>query len=83
MSEALHITERFARVNATTLSYQMTIDDPNVYDKPWTVSIPFARDDTYQMYEYACHEGNQAPALMLGGARQLEKEAAAGGAKIP
>jgi hypothetical protein len=74
-SEALHLVERFTRVDADTISYEMTIDDPNVYAKPWKVSVPLARSENYQMFEYSCHEGNQAIALMLRGARAQERAA--------
>jgi len=40
------------------ISYEVTIDDPNVYSRPWKVAIPLGRDSNYQIYEYACHEGN-------------------------
>jgi hypothetical protein len=46
-----------------------------VYAKPWTVSIPFTRDDGYRIFEYACHEGNQATGLILRGARVQEQDA--------
>lgn len=75
-SEAMHIVERFTRVDANTISYEMTVDDPNVYAKPWTFSVPLVRDDRYQIFEYACAEGNQAIGLMLRGARTLERESA-------
>ena len=54
----------------------MTIDDPDVYERAWTVSVPLMRNDSYQLFEYACHEGNQAMELMLGGARAQERQAA-------
>jgi len=73
----LHIVERFTRVDAKTLNYEMTVEDPAVYREPWKVSFAWTRDDTYQMFEYACHEGNQAIGLILGGARVQEQEAAA------
>ena len=57
-SASMRVVERFTRVDATTLHYEMTVDDADVYTRPWTVSIPLRRDDDYQMYEYACHEGN-------------------------
>src|SRR5882762_500185 len=61
-STALHLVERFTRVDADTIDYEVTIDDPNVYTKPWKVAIPLNRDPTYVIYEYACHEGNVAVA---------------------
>jgi hypothetical protein len=58
-TEALHLVERFTRVSDDTLNYEVTIEDPKVYAAPWTVAGPMIRDDTYKMYESACHEGNQ------------------------
>jgi hypothetical protein len=68
-SESLHVVERFTRTNAGTIDYRVTIDDPTYYTKPWTVSIPLVRDDTYQIFEYACHEGNRAMEGILRGGR--------------
>jgi hypothetical protein len=73
-SAALHLVERFTRVNADTISYSATIEDSNVYARPWTFSIPLSRRDDYRIFEYACHEGNQATELILRGARTLERE---------
>ncbi len=75
-SEALRLVERFARVDADTISYQVTIEDPNMYTRPWTVAIPLSRDESYQMFEYACHEGNRAIEHVLSAARAAEKRAA-------
>jgi hypothetical protein len=59
-SEGMKVVERFTRTDANTINYSVTITDPKVYSKPWTVSLPLNRDDTYQMFEYSCHEGNYA-----------------------
>jgi hypothetical protein len=67
------VVERFTRTDADTLSYEVTIEDPAMYTKPWKVSIPLARQEGYRMFEYACHEGNQAVELILGGARAKER----------
>jgi len=74
-TEALHVVERFTLVDADTIGYEVTIEDPEVYAKPWKVVMPVSRDQDYQMYEYACHEGNTAIELILGGARAEEKAA--------
>jgi hypothetical protein len=74
-SDALHVVERFKRVSAGTIHYEVTIDDPNVYTRPWKLAIPLERDDQYVFYEYACHEGNHAVENVLRGARALEKQA--------
>jgi hypothetical protein len=75
-SEALRLVERFTRVDADTINYEVTIEDPNVYTRPWTVAIPLSRDDSYQMFEYACHEGNRAIENTLSMARAAERRAA-------
>jgi hypothetical protein len=75
-TENLHITERFTPIDAQTLQYEITIDDPQIYAAPWKVAFPLARDGAYQMFEYACHEGNQAIELILRGARVQERRAA-------
>jgi hypothetical protein len=74
-SDALHVVERFKRVSAGTIHYEVTIDDPKVYTQPWKLAIPLERDDEYVFYEYACHEGNHAVEHVLRGARALEKPA--------
>ncbi|MEQ1911945.1 MAG: hypothetical protein ABMA15_24205, partial [Vicinamibacterales bacterium] len=71
-SDALHVVERFTRVGANTIHYQVTIDDPKKYTRPWTLAIPLERDDQYQIYEYACHEGNHSVENMLRAARVAE-----------
>jgi hypothetical protein len=71
-SEALHVVERFTRVDADTINYEATIDDPNVYTRPWKVAMPLSRDENYHIYEYACHEGNEAVEIVLRGGRTLD-----------
>jgi hypothetical protein len=53
------------------------IKDPKVYTRPWTVAIPLVRDDTYQFFEYSCHEGNYAMANALSFGRKRDAEEAA------
>jgi hypothetical protein len=72
-SQKLRLTERFTRVDADTLEYEVTIEDPDVYTAPWKVVIPLARDPEYVMFEYACHEGNRAVENILSGGRALER----------
>ena len=74
-SDALHVVERFTRTDQNTIDYKVTIDDPKVFTKPWTVSIPLSSDESYQIFEYACHEGNQAVEHVLRAGRVREKEA--------
>jgi hypothetical protein len=72
--ENLHVIERFTRLDADTIDYQFTVDDPSTYTKPWTVSLPMSKTDG-PLYEYACHEGNYGMENLLKGARALEKAA--------
>ena len=72
-TDKLHVVERFTRVAADTISYSVTIDDPDIYTRPWTVSFPLTADPEYRIFEYACHEGNYAIENILRGARALEK----------
>jgi hypothetical protein len=71
-SESLHIIERFTRVDTNTLNYEITIDDPKMFTSPWKVALPFKRDSGYQLFEYACHEGNGATDALMRGARVQE-----------
>jgi hypothetical protein len=71
-SRRLRIEERFTRVDADTLRYEATVDDPETWTRPWTVSLPLTRQPDYGMYEYACHEGNYGMRHILSGARSSE-----------
>jgi hypothetical protein len=54
-TDALHITERFRRTEYNTLQYEATIEDPNVFVKPWTVSRAFTlRPDLSKVDEFVC-----------------------------
>ena len=57
-SAALHVVERFTAAGPDTIEYEVTIDDAGAFTAPWKVAMPLNRDPTYQIYEYACHEGN-------------------------
>ena len=76
MSESLRLVERFTRLDANTLQYEVTINDPKTWVRTWKVAYPLKLDPDYQLFEYACHEGNHAMTGILAGARMAEKEAA-------
>jgi len=57
-TEALHVIERFTRIDEKTLQYEATLTDPNVYGRPWTGKQFHNLDPEYTIFEYACHEGN-------------------------
>jgi hypothetical protein len=76
-SEKLHIIERITRTAPDRLKYEITVDDPGTWTRPWSLMIPLKRSPT-PVYEYACHEGNIGLADILAGARAQENAAAAG-----
>lgn len=75
-SESMHVVERFTRVSQDTIDYSVTITDPKVYARPWTVKLPLNRDDSYEMFEYSCQEGNYALPNALSYGRKRDREAA-------
>ena len=75
-TEHLHLVERFTRVDADTIEYTFTVDDPASYTRPWTASIQL-RPLQGEIYEFACHEGNYGMFNLLAGARAEEKDAEA------
>jgi len=75
-TDAMHVVERFTRLDENTIDYSVTITDPKVYTRPWTVRLPLNRDDSYQMFEYSCQEGNYALPNALRYGRKRDAEAA-------
>jgi hypothetical protein len=72
-SDALELTERFTPTSPDTLQYEVTINDPKTWTRPWKVSFPLRRDPDYKILEYACHEGNYSMRNTLSGSRADEK----------
>ena len=56
----MKITERFTRTDDDTIQYEISVQDPEVLTQPWKARYPMQRDDSYQFFEYACHEDNTA-----------------------
>jgi len=73
-SAFMRVTERFRRVDATTVRYEVTVADPTTFSRPWTAALSLKKDGRQvQVPEYACHEGNYAMTHILSGARAEEK----------
>src|SRR5262249_1397399 len=75
----MHVVERFTRVDANTIDYRATLEDPKAFTRPWTMAVPLVKDDGYRMFEDACHEGNYGminimSALGLGKQPRLTKD---------
>jgi hypothetical protein len=73
--ERLHVVERFIKVDAQTIRYRVTVEDPDTWATPWTAEWPFKATDS-KIYEMACHEGNYAIQNFLRGARAEEQRQA-------
>jgi hypothetical protein len=79
--EHLHLVERWTRTGPDTLEYRVTIEDPTVWTRPWTVVEEFTRQNEKEnriYYEPRCHEGNYGFPSMLLSARLAEKAYAEG-----
>lgn len=74
-TDTMRLVERFTRVDADTIDYQFTIEDPKKFTRPWTAVVPITKLSV-PMLEYACHEGNYATIHTLTAARNVEKAAA-------
>src|SRR5262245_36805928 len=72
-SDRMHLVERFTRVDADTLLYEFTVDDPASFTKGWRGAVAVERTGE-QLFEYACHEGNEAMVGILGGARYEDRQ---------
>ena len=71
----LHLVERFTRTAPEVVTYQFTVDNPTAFTRPWTGEINMTSTPG-PLYEYACHEGNEALVNILKGARAQERAAA-------
>jgi len=67
----VRLVERFTRIDADAISYQLTVTDPNTYSRPWTLENTLWRSDE-AIFEMACHEGNYGLASILAGARKAD-----------
>lgn len=67
-TDGLHLVERFTRSGPDTLTYRVTLTDPDTWEEPWTVEVPLQRREQ-AIYEFACHEGNHSIEGMLKTAR--------------
>jgi hypothetical protein len=67
-TEALHVVERFTPLDARTIRYEFTVEDPDTWTRPWSGEMSLRRFEG-PIYEYACHEGNYGLVNILRGAR--------------
>jgi hypothetical protein len=73
LSDAARLTERFTRVSPDTIRYELTVDDPKTYARPFTASFPIRQEPGYEVFEYACHEGNNGMRNQLSASRATDE----------
>ncbi len=72
----LRLVERFTRVAEGILLYEYTVDDPESFERPWSVAVPMQKNDL-PVFEYACHEGNYGMLNLMVSARSEDARKAA------
>jgi hypothetical protein len=78
------LTERFTRLGPNELEYLFTVDDPGVWERPWTGRMTMSLDSgQYELVEYACHEANYSMINTLNAVRAQEAAEREGGTKKP
>ena len=65
LSPVTRLTERLTLISEDVLQYQLTVDDPLTWTKPWSIAFPWYRNPNHTLYEFSCHEGNYALRNML------------------
>jgi hypothetical protein len=81
MSDQAKVVERLTMTSPDTIIYEMTFSDPVMWTAPWTVRLDWQRNEKYDFFEYACHEGNvQIRNYITASRAQRAKDAAAAAA---
>lgn len=77
-SKKAKTVERLTMTGPNSLMHELTYSDPDVWTQPWTTRTEWIRDDEYQFFEYACHEGNRMPRDYISASRAKRAAIAAG-----
>src|SRR5690606_1516463 len=77
-SKQAKTVERLTMTGPNSLMHELTYSDPEVFTGPWTTRIEWIRDDDYEFFEYACHEGNRMPRDYITASRAKRRDIAAG-----
>jgi hypothetical protein len=72
-TEQLHLIERFSRPDFNTLQYEVTIDDPGAYTKPWTGGFLLRWSAGTELFEYVCQDNTRSPEAMVGTGQSVER----------
>jgi hypothetical protein len=77
-SKQAKTVERLTMTGPNSLMHELTYSDPEVFTAPWTTRVEWIRDDNYEFFEYACHEGNRMPRDYITASRAKRRDIAAG-----
>jgi hypothetical protein len=72
-TEKLRTLEKFTRTDSATIKYELTIDDPGAYTKPWTTGFNLRWEEGTELFEYVCQQANYAPELMVGAGKSVDR----------
>jgi hypothetical protein len=78
MSPEAHVTERFTLINPNTMTYEMTYSDPKVWTAPISLRVDWPRNQKYEFFEYACHEGDEQVRNYIVANRTMRSKIASG-----
>jgi hypothetical protein len=74
-TEQLHTLERITRVYQASMRYELTVDDPGAYTKPWTATMNLRWENGTELFEYVCQQQNYAHELMVGDYERVDRTA--------
>ena len=72
-TDALHTVERFTRTDSRTIKYELMIEDPGAFTQPFNTSFNLGWEANTELFEYVCQQGNEAPLLMLGEQKSVDR----------
>jgi len=72
-TEQMRTVERITRTNLTTLHYELTVDDPGAYTRPWNGQLDLQWEANTELFEYVCQEQNYAHELMVGQGTKVDR----------
>jgi hypothetical protein len=72
-TEQFHVVEKFTRTDQATIRYEMIIDDPGAYTKPFTATLGLRVINDTELFEYICQQANYAHELMVGQAEKVDR----------
>jgi hypothetical protein len=72
-TDKLHLLEKYTRTSVGSMRYEVTIDDPGAYTKPFTGTSNLRWEDGTELFEYMCQQANQAYTLMVGEGTSVDR----------